>query len=683
MKSIRRTATPARLVLWMVGASLLAPAIGMAQADPFTRLGSYDSEDRTSIVAIRALIDAAGTDRAKLAPIEDHLVATLGNPQATAAGKQEAARLLWMVGTDRSSPILAQMLKDEKLSNVARYALERSPSPGVSKVLRSALGGVTGPTLVGIINTIGDRRDADAVGPLKSLTTNANPLVQEAALTALGKIGTPSAVKVLQSEPSGNVVVSQALLRAAERMAALPNGRGRAEALYLNLAGQGRPPVVQAGALAGLAAIGSPQAGTEALLDLKSPDGPLQSLAARIAGTIADPRTTRMAIADWPTLPVLTQTVMLDAFANRNATAATPLALQAIGSADPLLRTTGILAASRLGGAAVVPQLVELASHNGAEGQTARDALSVMPGAGVEAALLDAVAHGKPELRGPLMGVLAERPSPAVISTLLQLSNGTDVGLAVAATRALGNVGGPAERDSLLKLLVATPNDDVRDAAKDAVVGIGQRLEDSDAVSTQLATTLDSAPTPAKISILSALTEIGGNDALAQLTKAATDTDPQIKTAAITDLANSWSDSRPLQILLDTAKNDPSKPLRVQALRGYLRLIGQDSATTPEEKVTRLGQALAVAERPEEKTQVLSILRDIRTPQAVEMAAKLLDDPTVMNVAASTVIYLAGPQKKNNQDQAAIKGDITNAALDKIIASTKDDNLKAQAQKLR
>ncbi|MDQ2730131.1 MAG: HEAT repeat domain-containing protein [Armatimonadota bacterium] len=683
MKSTRRRATKGGLTLLIAGAAVLAPAIGLAQNDPFVQLGSYDSQDRTAVLAIRGLIDAAGTDRTKLAPIEDHLIGVLGNPVATFAGKQEASRLLWMVGTDRSSPILAQMLKDEKLNNIARYALERSPSPGASKVLRSALVGATGPALIGIINTLGDRRDPDAVGALRSFTTNADPLVQEAATTALGKIGTDSAVRALKGEPAGNMLVNEALLRAAERMAASPNGHGKAEALYLSLAEQGRPPVVQAGALAGLAAMGSPRAGSVALLGLKSPDGLFQSEAARIAGTIADPRMTQEAMAAWPTLPALSQTVMLAAFANRNATAATPLALQAMGSTDPLLRTTGILAAGRIGGAGVVPQLAELASHGDADGQTARDALSRMPGPGVEDALLDAVTHGKPEVRGALMGVLAERPSPAVMSTLLQLASGTDPGVAVQSLKGLGAAGGPAERTAILKLLVGTPNDDVRDAAKDAVVGISQRLGDTDTASTQLVDAFAGAPTPAKIALLSALSETGGNGALTELTRAASDTDPQIKTAAITDLANSWSDSRPLPTLLDTAKNDPTKSLRVQALRGYLRLVGQDAGMTPEDKVARLGQALAAAERPEEKTQVLSILRDIRIPQSVDMAAKLLDDPALTNEAASTVIYLAGPQKKNNQDQAAVKGAGTTTALDKIIASTKDDNLKAQAQKVR
>ena len=51
--------------------------------------------------------------------------------------------------------------------------------------------------------------------------------------------------------------------------------------------------------------------------------------------------------------------------------------------------------------------------------------------------------------------------------------------------------------------------------------------------------------------------------------------------------------------------------------------------------------------------------------------------------AATVILYLAGPQRKNNRDLGAVKGDATTAALDKIIQATKDDAQRAEAQKLK
>jgi hypothetical protein len=131
------------------------------------------------------------------------------------------------------------------------------------------------------------------------------------------------------------------------------------------------------------------------------------------------------------------------------------------------------------------------------------------------------------------------------------------------------------------------------------------------------------------------------------------------------------------------AKSDASKALRVQALRGYLRLIAQDEAMPPADRLARIGEAMKAAERPEEKRQALSLLRDARTPAAVEAAAQYLTDADLCDDAAVTILYLAAPQRKNNRSLPAVKGEVTAAALDKIIETTRDDGRRALAQKLK
>ena len=60
-------------------------------------------------------------------------------------------------------PALAALLGDEKLAHMARYALEPIPDPAVDAALRDALGKLKGRPLVGVIGSIGVRRDAKAV----------------------------------------------------------------------------------------------------------------------------------------------------------------------------------------------------------------------------------------------------------------------------------------------------------------------------------------------------------------------------------------------------------------------------------------------------------------------------------------------------------------------------------------
>jgi len=103
--------------------------------------------------------------------------------------KVDACRQLGLVGTKDAVPVLAELLGDEKLAHMARYALEPIPDPVVDDALRDALGQVKGRLLVGVIASIGVRRDAKAVKPLVSLLKNADAEVVRAAAKTLGRIG--------------------------------------------------------------------------------------------------------------------------------------------------------------------------------------------------------------------------------------------------------------------------------------------------------------------------------------------------------------------------------------------------------------------------------------------------------------------------------------------------------------
>ena len=77
--------------------------------------------------------------------------------------KADACRELARIGTKDAVAPLAALLADEKLSHMARYGLETIPDPSVDKALREAAGKLQGRLLVGVIGSIGVRRDTKAV----------------------------------------------------------------------------------------------------------------------------------------------------------------------------------------------------------------------------------------------------------------------------------------------------------------------------------------------------------------------------------------------------------------------------------------------------------------------------------------------------------------------------------------
>src|SRR5262245_48177977 len=90
---------------------------------------------------------------------------------APLADKDAACARLNRIGTTRSVPVLAALLRDEQLSHSARYALESMQSAEAEAALLGALNQTTGPNRIGIINSLGVRGAAQATPALAIVLT--------------------------------------------------------------------------------------------------------------------------------------------------------------------------------------------------------------------------------------------------------------------------------------------------------------------------------------------------------------------------------------------------------------------------------------------------------------------------------------------------------------------------------
>ncbi len=179
----------------------------------------------------------------------------LKDPRSTVFEKAKACQRLAVIGTKDSVAALATLLTDAQLSHYARYGLETNPDPLADDVLRAALTKVKGLTLVGVINSIGKRRDAKAVAELSKLLYTQDAEVAKAAATALGHISGLQALKALQTalvRTKGDVreAVAAGGLLCAERLLA-QNLRTEALALYSQLARPDIPKSVRLAAMHG------------------------------------------------------------------------------------------------------------------------------------------------------------------------------------------------------------------------------------------------------------------------------------------------------------------------------------------------------------------------------------------------------------------------------------------------
>lgn len=189
---------------------------------------------------------------------EPELIALLKKKGATEFEKAKSCQRLALAGTEAAVPALAPLVADPKLSQYARNALEVIPGTASAAALRAALGKTDGVLLVGVLNSIGVRRDGQAVPAAAKLLTASDPQVAAAAAAALGRISGPEAALVLEGalpRSSGPqlAAVADACLICAERLLE-SGGRERAMALYNKLAADDMPKPARLAAMHGIIA---------------------------------------------------------------------------------------------------------------------------------------------------------------------------------------------------------------------------------------------------------------------------------------------------------------------------------------------------------------------------------------------------------------------------------------------
>lgn len=119
------------------------------------------------------------------------LVAILNDPDATEFAKAKACQRLAVVGDAGAVPALAGLLSDARLAHYARTALEPMPPGAADQALREALATLDGRLLVGVINSIGVRRDPMALTALAPLRQGDDQAVTQAATAAISRIRRP------------------------------------------------------------------------------------------------------------------------------------------------------------------------------------------------------------------------------------------------------------------------------------------------------------------------------------------------------------------------------------------------------------------------------------------------------------------------------------------------------------
>lgn len=629
-------------VIGMVGNRALAqPAAAPGAEDPWQGMLSYEyGKSRIDLGKIDAQIRTASPEQYKA--IESKLIGVLQNPKASLEARRFACRWLQIVGTAQCVPVVAPLIADEKISHMARVALESIPDPSAGAALRAALGQVKGQQLAGVIGSVAARRDAQAVSLLAPLAAEADAVVAGAAITALGQIGTPEAAQALAAvRPTDALkpVVARAQIESARALASAGN-RPQAIATFNALLSGDQPRYIRVAAFTGLVATQEPASSAKLVIQtLAGNDAPLRNAALSAVGPAGDMRLRNAVAEQLPGLKPEAQAALLSVLADQAEVTLRPTLLSILRDAtDPAVREAALEAMVYHGEGTDVAMLVKAAAAEAGDKSPSRKTLTRMTRTGVDEALLSMLQEKEPALRAVVVAVLAERRTPGALSGLVKAMGDTDAGVVNESIKALSSIGTASEVQGLAQVVITTTEAARRDAAANAIKSISGRTNDKAACSgpvlAALAATKD---VPAQSSLVQVLPRIGDAASLAALVKVLADAAGELRDAAVRALAE-WPDMAAGTHLIQVARAATSDVHAVLALRGAVRLARNAKDRPAADRLKLLKDVIALAKRTDEKKQAIAAMAEVPSAQSLETLQGYLSDPALKNDAAMAAL---------------------------------------------
>ena len=637
----------------MLGAWVLAAGPSREALDQaFGRAQTFaHGQDRTPLSAIEAAVDESTSDPGLRAALCARLAALLERPDTTDAARQFACRLFERIGTEAHVPLRSRLLADGATAECARRALESIPGDVAAAALRSGLSRAQGALAVGIINSLGERRDPNVIDLLVAGISGDSGTATAAAVRALGKIGTADALAALRTlrtrrpdAPRGPV--EAALLACADRLKASGSPR-LAATVYRELLPH-ESVGVRTAALAGLAGV-DVEGALPLLVDGLGADDPrMRGTASRLLLNLSAPPATALIVERLPSLEAHGRVLAIDVLAASGSEAARAAVLELAASDGESVRIAALRALGAVGDAATVGVLASAAATGGEPvRQAARHGLSRLAGPGVEAALIEGAGTGDWRTRVELLNAVVARGIVDAVPMLLAAATDGHHLVRLAAFDGLRQLASPEHYAALVRLLVDAPTvADIR-AAQRAALAAARRMGSADAKLTPLLSAAAGVRPEVEVAIVQTAAQYGGDRALAAVAAAADDGHPKVQDAAVRALA-SWRDDSAVPRLLAILRRTSNSTHRTLALRGCLRLAQAAPARSGATALEWLRQAREAAATLDDKRMFLSAVAGLQLPGALELAASFLADPDVLAEARMATLGLARAMRSSH-----------------------------------
>lgn len=581
------------------------------------------------------------------AELEERFIAVLDDENATHEAKALSCRHLMQIGTERAIPALAPLLGDPKLSTYARLLLANLRSDPADQAMRDALESVPEEVLPGLLGSIAERRDRDAIPAIIELSKGEDASVVSAAVRALGWIGTQQSATHLRQLQVASDIEPQRLRALANSLSTLAPGEREGVAEYL-LAADYQPARIAA--LQDLALL-DPKKNISRLIAALSDDSPLMRTGALTIA--ADPDTPGLAgpiIAGIGDVPDGKLAAMLVALGSRGDSVAVEMLQEHARHDVEAVRKAAIESLGKLGDAQTVEFLLQLASDDVAK-QDVEGALRLMPYEGTNRALVDALENES--YFGMALKSLTDRGAHEKARSLLALLSQQNQLNRNNIWRALSIIAFESDIGGIMDELVKIESEGELNQAVHTVRRVCNRAIDKAEAVGVVYSHYDQLEDSTKEMLLGIGAMSGDSNALSIQLKAIESGSDQLVDAALRTLMQ-WPNELPATYLLNLARSDQQNDRRRNlALRGYIRIAGLDDARLNDrERLEMFKIADDLAETNEDRAQIVSGLIRARTPETFEMLEKYMEDEELKTSAELTAANLTWELRGRNTAEA-------------------------------
>lgn len=593
-----------------------------------------------AVLGISAVVRADGPEASP--EKEAELLAVLRS-DAPGGEKAIACKLLAIHGSSAAVPDLARLLPDAQLASWARIALEVIPGSAADEALRKATDSLSGKLLVGTINSIGFRRDANAVESLVSRLQDEDPEVASAAAVALGRIGNSAAEKALRkaladAPPKVRSAVAEGCVLCAERRIS-EDRTDDAARLYdeVRKADVPRQRILEAtrGAI-----LVRKEKGISLLIEqIRSPDKGLFQIALSTAREFPGREIDQTLATEMARATPERAALLIEAMADRKETVVLAAVLKASGTGPKAVRLAAIGAVGRVGDITCLPSLLATALDEDEDlAQAAVTALAVLPDAKVDAEIVTRLNKATGEMYLLLVEVVGQRRIQAVEALLKAVAH-SDKAVRGAALIALGETVPPERLSVLITQVVAPKFADDAPVALQALRTASIRMPDRERCASELAMAFArSSSVATKSTLLEVLGAVGGAKSLETIVIAAKSADPKLLDTS-TRLLGEWTSADAAPALLDLAKTAAGEKFQVRALSGYIRIANK--FVMPEGERTEMCKiALEAAKQPADQKKVLDVLKKYPNLDNLKLAAKVTEVPEVKDEATQVALFI-------------------------------------------